>query len=42
MKKWIITIFLFALVMAETSCVVRVKERSRPYPPSSPHRVAVN
>ena len=42
MKKWMIAMVLFALVMVETSCVVRVKERSRPYPPPPQHRAVLN
>lgn len=39
MKKWLLAIVLFALVVVETGCVVRVKERSRPYPTPSSRNV---
>ncbi len=40
MKRWMIAILFFAVLAGETSCVVRVKERSRPYPSSSPRAAA--
>ena len=39
MKKWITALLLFAFIISETSCVVRVHERRRPAPP--PRRVVV-
>ncbi len=40
MKKWMIAVVVLALAIAETGCVVRVKERSRPYPTQPSRRVA--
>ncbi len=42
MKKWMIAMLLFTLILVETGCVVRVKERSRPYPSTPPHRSVVD